>query len=268
MRLGLNLATIMTTPLPAALDAAGRAGFTLVELRSPAVAAYLQRATPARLASRMAEAGLAPLSLNAVEGFDLPGGRAEEDLRRQADWAAALGCPHVVVVPSRSPDGHGPDRLRRAADALARLHDIARGFGVRLAVEFLGFADSTVGTLEEAARVAEVSDQADLVLDTFHLGLRHGTVRGAAAVGRLGIVHLADLRAGVAPARAADADRCLPGQGSLGIAATLAELAAAGYDGPASVELFAPDLWGQDPVLVAARARAAALAVLPGTRAR
>ncbi len=259
MRLGLNLATIMTTPLPAALEAARAAGFALVELRAPALAGL----QPAEVAARMAGAGLQALSVNAVEGFDAPGSGAEEEFRRQAQWAAALGGAQVLVVPVRAAAAaERTDRLQRAAEAVARLEPVARAAGVRMAVEFLGFADSTVRSLAEAAQVAAASPLADLVLDTFHLGLQGGPLPGAPA-GRLAIVHLADLRAGVQRGRATDADRCLPGEGSLGIAATLARLAAAGYDGPASVELFDPVLWGQDPLAVAARAFAAADAALP-----
>ena len=263
MRLGLNLATIMSTPLPAALEAAGSAGFTLVELRAPAMAALFTETTPAALASRIAAAGLQTLSVNSVEGFDLPGPTAGESFRRQAEWAAALGCPHVIVVPARSAEAAArPDRLQRASEALARLDPLARAAGVRMGVEFLGFADSTVRSPAEAEQVAAASEHADLVVDTFHLGLSGGGLGGSAA-GRLAIVHLADLRPGVEPSQAVDADRCLPGEGSLAIAATLAGLAGAGWDGPASVELFDPGLWSLDPFAVAARARAAAAAVLP-----
>jgi 2-keto-myo-inositol isomerase len=259
LEIGLNLATIMTTPLETALEAAGRAGFRLVELRAPAVAAHLESHSTGELAARIAAAGLRTLSLNSVEGFDLPG--AKEAFRQQAEWAAAVGCPHVIVVPARSAMAAGhADRLRRAAEAVARLDPLAKEAGVRMAVEFLGFADSTIRTLAEAAEVAAASPRADLVIDTFHLGA--APVRGE-PVDRLAIVHLADLRPGAHPEAAADADRCLPGEGTLGMARTLADLAASGFDGPVSVELFSPELWRDDPFVVAARAHAAAAAILP-----
>jgi 2-keto-myo-inositol isomerase len=55
------------------------------------------------------------------------------------------------------------------------------------------------------------------------------------------------------------AHRLMPGEGVIPLEAILIRLRHIGYDKVCTVELFRPEYWEQDPLVVARRARAAAL---------
>src|SRR5262249_39001585 len=55
-----------------------------------------------------------------------------------------------------------------------------------------------------------------------------------------------------------DSKRLYPGEGIFPIKENKKQLDADGYDGPASVEIFRPEYWEQDPFEVAAKAKTAA----------
>lgn len=257
------------------IRAAAEAGYQFLELRDTKIERYLSSGgSLASLRALMRQAGIAALSVNALEDSTLRDRGAFEDIlarcRTLCEWAKALDCPYVVAIPSFLPGGanasraaraHGaaPSEIevrRRSAAALRAMIAATEGLGVRLGFEFLGFPTCSVSTLRAARGIVEdVGDsRVGLVIDAFHFyigGSRPEDLDGIDPT-RIFVVHLDDAPAGE-PAALTDAQRLLPGEGVIPLRALIDRLQAAGYGGAYSLELFRPEYWTWDPVVLARR---------------
>ena len=198
-------------------------------------------------------------------------------LTHRLDVAAALGCRRAAVVVNPSSD-LPPDQAREVALArLDLLAERASRYGITLAVEFIAVADpgadlrgahpfitgpAALGALlDDLGRPA---DQVGVLLDVCHLYAAGATVAGQRSLhGRIAFVQACDIPTGTPPRAMSDALRCLPGTGIVDYPQLLVDLAAAGYDGPLSIELFSPSLWELDPPAAAAALFAGTRALLP-----
>jgi 2-keto-myo-inositol isomerase len=148
---------------------------------------------------------------------------------------------------------------------LRELSRIAKPYGVRLALEFLGFRDCTVNTLAQCAAIVERTARPNvgLVLDTFHFFAGGSSLVSLREVDprKIFMVHVNDVEA--APRGTLhDALRLLPGEGVLPLQAILSALKGIGYDGKFSVEIFRPAYWACPPLAIAKAARVSALTAL------
>ncbi|WP_263164922.1 sugar phosphate isomerase/epimerase family protein [Streptomyces sp. SCSIO ZS0520] len=260
-RLSINQETIRQWSLPELVEGCARAGIGGVGLWRAPVQKYGVEAA-ARL---VREAGLTVTSL-CRGGFFTdrdPAARAaaEESNRRAVDEAAALGTGTLVLVSGGLPEGDrdlGAAR-ERVADALAVLAPYAASAGVRLAIEPLHpmyAADRcVVSTLGQALDLAErfPAEQVGVVVDTYHLWWddRAGEdIARAGAGGRLASFQLADwitpLPAGVLLGRGQ------LGDGSVDFRWFHAAVTAAGWTGPAEVEIFNEAQWEREGAAVLA----------------
>ncbi|MBI4572625.1 MAG: sugar phosphate isomerase/epimerase [candidate division NC10 bacterium] len=270
MELGLNGATTLKADLATDIAVAGRAGFDFVEIWAAKLMGYLEAGGLPALRRDLRRAGVRAATLNSVERvtFNDPSGhiRMLEDFQRFCRVAQAINCETVIVVPSPRPKGASlADIAQESVRVLRELSSIAKPTGVRLAYEFLGFADCTVNTLAQCAAIVEkvARPNVGLVLDTFHFfagGSRLASIRQVDP-GKIFIVHLNDVER--APRRKMhDALRLFPGKGIIPLASILRALKAIGYAGRFSVEIFRPQYWNRSPLQVAREARATALAAL------
>ncbi|MGX7759271.1 sugar phosphate isomerase/epimerase family protein [Streptomyces angustmyceticus] len=258
-RLSLNQQTIRQWSLPQLADGCARAGVRGVGLWRAPVREY-GVAAAARL---VRDAGLRVTSLCRGGFLTAPdrAGRAAalDDNRAAVDEAAALGTDTLVLVAGGLPPGSRdlPGARERVAEALAVLGPYAGQRGVRLALEPLHpmyAADRcVVSTLAQALDLAErfPAGQVGVVVDTYHLWwddtvgtqiARAGGTGGAAS--RIAAFQLADW---ITPLP----EGALLGRGQLGDGAVdlrwfRERVEAAGYRGPAEVEIFHPALWARD----------------------
>lgn len=272
MELGLNGATTLKADLATDIAVAGKAGFDFVEIWAAKLLGYLERGGVPALRRDLKRAGVKAATLNSVERvtFNDPSGhiRMQEDFRRFCRVAEAVGCETVIVVPSPRPKGVSLTAIEReSVRVLRELSGIARPHGVRLAYEFLGFADCTVNTLAQCAAIVDrvARPNVGLVLDTFHFfagGSRLDSIRQVDPR-KIFMVHINDVER--APRRKMhDALRLFPGKGIIPLPGILRMLKAIGYAGKVSVEIFRPQYWDRPPLQVAREARATALASLRG----
>jgi 2-keto-myo-inositol isomerase len=270
MKLGLNGATTLKADLATDIAVAGRAGFDFVEIWAAKLMGYLERGGLPALKRDLRRAGLRAETLNSVEHvtFNDPSGhvRMLEDFQRFCRVAQAIGAETVIVVPSPRPKGVSLAAIEReSVRVLRELSAMARPYGVRLAYEFLGFADCTVNTLAQCAAIVEkvARPNVGLVLDTFHFfagGSKLASIRQMNP-DKIFIVHINDVER--APRRKMhDALRLYPGKGILPLAGILRGLKAVGYAGGFSVEIFRPQYWNRPPLQVAREARRSAAAML------
>jgi len=150
MKLALNGATTMRANLVTDLHAAKAAGFDYLEIWAAKLRAFLKERSTTELKDLFAESGVAPLSINSIEHITFRDARAYESIKQECDElsriAAAIGCPCIVVVPGRLPEG-GASRetvIDESVRVLNELCDISGRHGVTLAFEFLGQTDCSV----------------------------------------------------------------------------------------------------------------------------
>ncbi len=270
MELGLNGATTLKADLATDIAVAGKAGFDFVEIWAAKLMGYLERGGLPALRRDLKRAGVEAATLNSVEHvtFNDPSGhiRMLEDFQRFCRVAEAINAETVIVVPSPRPKGVSLASIEReSVRVLRELSRIARPYGVRLAYEFLGFADCTVNTLAQCAEIVDkvARPNVGLVLDTFHFFAGGSTVASIREVNpeKIFIVHINDVER--APRRKMhDALRLYPGKGILPLTSILRALKAIGYTGRVSVEIFRPQYWNRPPLQVAREARTCALAAL------
>ena len=141
MRLALNGATIMRSPLTDDVEIAAETGFSALEVWAGKLDGYLQSHSLEELAHNMRSLGIVPWCINSIEDITYRDAAGRRDLLahldRMATVARAIGAPSIVVVPGRRPDGFG--RHEAIADAVSILRDMSDAAGdVGLAFEFLG----------------------------------------------------------------------------------------------------------------------------------
>jgi 2-keto-myo-inositol isomerase len=270
MELGLNGATTLKADLATDIAVAGKAGFDFVEIWAAKLMGYLERGGLPALKRDLKRAGIKAATLNSVEHvtFNDPSGhvRMLEDFQRFCRVAEAINAETVIVVPSPRPKGVSLAAIEReSVRVLRELSAIARPYGVRLAYEFLGFADCTVNSLAQCAAIVQkvARPNVGLVLDTFHFFAGGSSVASIREVNpeKIFIVHINDVER--APRRKMhDALRLFPGKGIIPLTSILRALKAIGYAGRFSVEIFRPQYWNRPPLQVAREARRTALVAL------
>ena len=270
MEIGLNGATTLKADLTTDIAVAGRAGFNFVEIWAPKLMGYMERGGLAALTRDLKRAEVRAVTLNSVEHvtFNDPSGhvRMLEDFQRFCQVAKAIQAETVIVVPSPRPKGVSLTAIERESIRVLReLSAIASPYGVRLAYEFLGFADCTVNSLAQCATIVEkvARNNVGLVLDTFHFFAGGSSVASIREVNpeKIFMVHINDVER--APRRKMhDALRLFPGKGILPLPRILRTLKAIGYSGGVSVEIFRPQYWTRPPLQVAREARKSAVAAL------
>jgi inosose dehydratase len=218
---------------PALRDVAA-AGYAGVELFDGNLIEYEGR--PDDLRQLLGETGLQLVAVYSGANF-IFGEILEEELwriRRAAVLAAELDAEQLVVGGgAKRSTGTTDDDYTRLADALDRVAAIAEEHGLR--ASYHPHLSTIVETPEQLERVMSRS-RIDFCPDTAHLAAAGGDpaelIRRYAD--RISYVHLKDFTA--------DPFAFLPlGQGELDVAAIVAELADAGYNGWITVELDAYD---------------------------
>jgi 2-keto-myo-inositol isomerase len=266
MKLALNGATTMRADLETDIQAAHIAGFDYLEIWAAKLRRYLQSHTARDLKALLDAHGMTPYSINSIEHITFRNAEDYTKIRAECEElcgvAETLGCPYVVVVPGHLPPDAGREEIvAESVRVLRDLAGIAEKHGVALAFEFLGQADCSVQTLELANHIVQQAARPDigLVLDTFHFYAGGSTLASIAEVdaSRLFIFHINDAE-DLPREQLTDAHRLLPGLGILPLREIKSALDSIGYDKVASIEIFRPAYWEQDPFALAQEAHQAA----------
>jgi 4-hydroxyphenylpyruvate dioxygenase len=238
------------------LAAAARAGFDGVELCQADLEA--SRLSPPEAAQVAADLGLGVYlyqpfrDFEAVTGSQLRAGldRAE----RTFDTMAALRADTLLVCSNTSPEAIDDDGL--AAAQLALLADRAYARGMRVAWESMSWA-TRVSDYRHGWRIVQAAAHPALgvCLDSFHILAQH---HDPGPILRIPAEKIFFAQLAGAPLMTLDLltwsrhHRCLPGRGDLDVTGFAAILAAAGYRGPWSLEVFSDQLRAARPATAAA----------------
>jgi 4-hydroxyphenylpyruvate dioxygenase len=241
----LNHATVRGVDPEGAAAAAAAVGYDAVGLWAMDLPADLDA-----LAALRERLPLPVVEIDVAAAYATPEQAADglPALRDAARKAVALDCTLVVTAAPPGPLDDGTDAaVAAAAEAVAEE-------GARLALEPLCQAVSLATPGAVAALLARIDHpSAAIALDTFHAAVAGAPVAEIAeAAPRVAIVHAADApdlprERLLEPHR----HRVAPGTGVQPIAGYLGALAAAGWAGPFSVDVFNEDLWARDATEVA-----------------
>ncbi len=262
--LALHTGSLDATPLADALRVARQTGWDAIELRHADFTRALEEGLSTEDVLDLVRAnGLPVACVGAGAGWMF----AEGDERRRligivaaaCRRAAALGCPLVM-----SPADLGTGDLRRAADSVREIGDLAAEHGVRFAVEPASIAEQ-LNTLDRVRELLAAADHLScgLLVDAYHVQ-RSGDGIGKIAdlaPEEIAYVQYSDLPTGP-PQAGMILDRLPPGQGVVPFREFFSLLLAKGYAGYASYEALNPAAWAREPEDVAREALAATRAFL------
>jgi 4-hydroxyphenylpyruvate dioxygenase len=237
------------------LGAIAEAGYDGIEIFEQDFIAY--DGSPAEVGRMVADQGLEIMLFQPFRDFEgLPEpqrSRAFDRAEQKFDLMNQLGVDLMLVCSSISP--HGLGGIDRAADDFAELGERAAKKGIRVGYEGLAWGRH----IHDHRDVWEVVRRADhpnigIILDSFHSLARKidsASIRSIPA-DKIFFVQLAD-------APLIDMDllywsrhfRNMPGEGDLPVTDFMRAVAATGYDGPVSLEIFNDLFRGGSPWTIA-----------------
>jgi sugar phosphate isomerase/epimerase len=229
------------------------AGFGSVELRT------LGRTEPlALIQAAVREYDLRVEAINGLMDWALPDDPDPRPALEQAlRVATAVGAPVIVCAGPIRPGSLPPTDviMASATERLAAMAAVVRPTGVRLALEQIGKSSTRPGAasgirrLDDALAVAgRAGDDILVTLDSYNLATADEPfdLLARVPVSKIGVAQVA----GTSPT---GSGRALPGDGEIDNGSFVAVLAAMGYAGPVSVEMFPPQPW-EDPGAFASQA--------------
>ncbi len=251
-----SIATVsISGDLAEKLEAIAAAGFDGVEIFENDLLTF--GASPAEVGKMARDLGLEITLFQPFRDFEgLPEplrSRAFERARRKFELMQELGTDLMLICSNVSPAAIGG--IDRAAADFAELGEIARSAGVRVGYEALAWGRH-VSDHRDAWEVVRRADHPNVgvILDSFHTLARKidpNTIRSIPG-DKIFIVQLAD-------APLIDMDllywsrhfRNMPGEGDLPVVDFMRAVAATGYGGPLSLEIFNDQFRGGSPKAIA-----------------
>ena len=249
------------------LEGWARAGITQVELTNALLDDFLASDTLAGARSVIADLGQTCVSgACGVVGLleDTPERpQAMDAFRRRCDEWAALQIP-IIYVTTHTTRVPGADAYAKAPAFVHELGEVAQASGLTVLVEPLRSSPfiATITTMLQVLREA-AHPRARLLFDCYHFwsGLGKLDDLGAVRPGEIGHVHIQDVP-DMPRERLDSFTRIIPGDGVAPLTTLLQKVAATGYSGPASVELFLSEFTEADPFTLATEIKAKTNAVV------
>jgi 2-keto-myo-inositol isomerase len=269
MKLAFNGATTIKADLETDIKAASAAGFDFIEIWASKLRDFFKHKTTKDLVKLLKEHNLKPYSINSIEHITFRSPEDYEKIKAEtkelSEIAGEIECPYIVVVPGKKAFNSEDLVIQESVKVLNELADIAEKNNVSLAFEFLGQIDCSVQTLGLCNQIIQAvnRESVGLVLDTFHFYAGSSSFEDIEKIDpkKLFIFHINDAE-NLPKEQLTDAHRLYPGEGILPIKQIKERLDKIGYNKVASVEIFRPEYWEQNPFDVAKRAKEAAEKVL------
>lgn len=252
MTLGLHQNTSTGAGYRRSLEGWAKAGIRHVELTSNLLDDFLKTDTLAAAKRVLTDNGLTPVSAACGAGgiYEPNPKRAEalDNLKKRCEQFAELGLTRIYQ-PTATSAKFTADDYKAAAANMREVAEIASQYKLTFMVEALRNSTfiSTISTLTKLIREANHPNIKPL-FDFYHFwsGMSKFEDLEAMRPGEIGHVHFQDLPD--TPRELLDsATRAIPGDGIAPVEKTLQTLAAKGYTGTLSVELFLPRFQQGDP---------------------
>lgn len=259
VRYCLNMSTVrgQQLTLPQQVELAAKAGYDAIEPWMRELQAYVDGGgSVGDLRKQIADAGL---TVESAIGFaewivddDARRAKGLEQARHDMDLIKSIGGKRLAAPPAGATKETNLN-LYRAADRYRALCELGQSLEVVPEIEVWGFS-TTLSKLGETLLVAiEARHPYACVLpDVYHLykgGSEFNALRLISGQA-MQVFHMNDYPA-LPRDTIKDADRVYPGDGIAPLTQILRDLFACGFAGVLSLELFNPEYWKQDPLLVA-----------------
>jgi sugar phosphate isomerase/epimerase len=267
MTLALHQNTSSRAGFKPSLEGWAKAGITNVEITSTLLDQFIKTESLATAKRVFADLKLTPVcGACGVTGLIEPNperATAVDAFKRRCEQWAELGIPKIYSTTQTSVKPAADD-YKAAADHVRELGEIARQFQLTAMFEFVRTSTfaSTLNTLLSITRAANQPNVGPL-FDCYHFwsGLNKMEDLEGLKAGEIKHVHFQDVPD--MPRELLDTTtRVAPGDGVTPLATILQKLAAKGYAGPLSVELFLPKYSAGDPFEVAKEIKTKAEAVM------
>lgn len=251
-----NEATVMVNgTLETDIVNAAKYGFRFMELRKEKLMRFLNEGHRLpELKMLLDDNGIRPVCINALAGISFRRGQSRADLRDLCSFLCYVGqytgCRDLEVIASFDvPTDDAGEIAKETAEELSVLAGIARGYDMRLALEYMGVPRNSVKTFRQALDIVNMVglDNVGLLPDTWHHyagGSKPEDILLARG-DQIFTVHVSDCPA-CEPFTVKRAECWWPGDGAAPITEILRNLKAVGYDDIVSVEVFDPGIQGMD----------------------
>ena len=254
-RFCMNTSTIRGQELsfPQSIDVIGRAGYDGIEpwIREIRQSVEKGECTPADIRRQLSDHNL---TVESAIGFarwivddDSERAKGFEEMKRDMELIREIGGTRIAAPPVGATDQTDLD-LQRAAERYHALLELGRQTGVTPQLELWGFSKS-LSRLGELMYVAVESGHPDACLlpDVYHIYKGGSPFSGLELIAGkpIFVMHMNDYP-DIAQSKIGDADRVYPGDGVAPVKEILKTLAANGFSGSLSLELFNREYWQQD----------------------
>lgn len=227
------------------------AGFHDMEIRKEKLMAYLRHGgTLARLKQTLDEAGIKAGCINALHGITFHRGAQVDHVKEMCEFlcycARALGCQNLEIIATFNAPTDNIDEINEETiRMLSLLSKVARPYGVRLGLEYMGVPANSVKTFNQALDIIRGvnQDNVGILLDTWHHYAGGSTPEDILkADGKeIFVAHISD--SPKAQPFTLKRPQCIwPGTGAIPLTAQLQALKEIGYNDIVSVEVFDPDV--------------------------
>ena len=228
-------------------------GATAVELRNDMEGVDTIDALPPDRVKELAdEQGLAILTINALQHFNLGARRTEleSELRSLVRLAASISCAAIVLVPHNAIDDSrdADTAYRETVAALNAFAPYLEETGLMGYVEPLGFPECSLGSKLTALKAIRESGGGPyrIVHDTFHHAIGpddNDALATTIPIEDIGLVHISGVEADLPREKCRDEHRLLVGEGDrLENREQITILERRGYRGYYSFEPFSPEV--------------------------
>ncbi|WP_254508115.1 sugar phosphate isomerase/epimerase family protein [Anatilimnocola floriformis] len=260
LRYCLNMSTIRGQQLsvPDQVDLAAKAGYDSIEPWMGDLRKYEMAGGSLKdLAKRITDHGL---KVDSAIGFaewivddDAKRAKGLEAAKSDMELIHNIGGTHIAAPPAGATKQTDLDLLK-AAERYAALLKLGVAMAVIPQIEVWGFS-TVLSKLGETMLVAVESKHpaATILADVYHLHKGGSEFHGLGLIAgsAMHCFHMNDYPADPPRATIADKDRVYPGDGVAPLTSILKTLFANGFAGTLSLELFNPEYWKQDALLVA-----------------
>lgn len=252
MKIAFNEATTLrNSTLKQDLELCEKHGYDYIEIRLDKLREYLQEYTLQELKAFFDTNRIKPYAFNALEfiNFRDESGWAQivEDLTFLCEAGEVIQCKTIIAVPSFDIGDYTRSKIQdETVRALRDLAGIAAPYGVRLALEFVGYPSCSVNTFGQAYDIVQAVNRKDvgIVLDCFHFHAMNSDIRDvqSADPDKIFVFHIDDCE-DLPVGALRDHHRVWPGEGAVNLPLILQTLKKIGYEEMVSIELFRPEYW-------------------------
>jgi sugar phosphate isomerase/epimerase len=177
-----------------------------------------------------------------------------DDAKRDMEMVLTIGGKRIAAPPSGAQDAKSPVLpVEKIADRYKALAELGEKIGILPMAEVWGFSPN-LKTVNATIKAAMLSGhpKACILPDVYHLYKGGSSFDDMKQLtnSNFHVLHVNDYP-DIPKEKIQDKDRVYPGDGIAPMTQLLKDMKARGYTGLLSLELFNPEYWKQDPLLVA-----------------